>query len=107
MIFFKLIIQEAQAAGCFSSDEANRYLEQKGKRDAEESPSNAKENIQAGASGQGGVNMPTSFDSVCRDSNSRTLANLSSFTDLDTGAFPGADLLSESVSLQFLFPNFL
>ncbi|XP_057470841.1 transcriptional adapter ADA2b-like isoform X1 [Actinidia eriantha] len=89
-------LKEARAAGCRSSDEANIYLEQKRKRDAEENARNVKENIQAGASGQGSVNLPTSFDSVYRDPNSRTLANSSSHTDLDTGAFPGADLLSES-----------
>lgn len=93
----KLNFQEARAAGCRSSGEAMSYFEQKRKREAEENACCAKENPQAVPSSQGGVNGPKSFNSVGKDSTSRTT---------DTNSTSAMQLLSESVSMQFLFPNF-
>ncbi|KAK3002682.1 hypothetical protein RJ639_017919 [Escallonia herrerae] len=82
-------LKEARAAGCHSSADADRYIEQKKKREAEESE-RKKESAQVGPS-QGGANVPMSSESVgtySQQANSGTLA------DFDT---PGSDLLSESV----------
>ncbi|CAK9156817.1 unnamed protein product [Ilex paraguariensis] len=90
-------LSEARAAGCHSSADADRYLEQKRKRETEES-GRKKGSVQAGANGQGGLNMPTPSDSLDTYSNSRTAGqtSLSFLSDVDIVAFPGADLLSES-----------
>ncbi|CAL5409366.1 unnamed protein product [Camellia sinensis] len=91
-------LKEARTAGCRSSDEAKRYFEQKRKRDAEESARSAKDSTRAGPSSQAGMSVPTSTESVGKDSNSRSTgqANSTSLSELDIMAFPGADLLSES-----------
>ncbi|KAA8537279.1 hypothetical protein F0562_027034 [Nyssa sinensis] len=91
-------LKEAQAAGCHSSTEAGRYLEQKKKREAQESACRTKESAQAGPSSQGGLIASLPLDSITKDLNSRTegQANSGSLGDLEIMAFPGADLLSES-----------
>lgn len=84
-------MQEARAAGCHSSADADTYFEQKRKREAEES-GRRKEG------GQAGVNM----DSMGTFSNLRNAAEQaisSSLTDLDIKA----DLLSEPVSTCAVF----
>lgn len=90
-------MQEARAAGCHSSAEADKYNQEKRKKEAEES-GRRKENAQAG------LTMPVSSDSVSAYSNSRTtqLDDSSSLTDFDLMSFPVANLLSESVSMHFL-----
>lgn len=95
---FKLIFQEARTAGCRSSDEARRYIEQKRKREADENARSAEKNPQAGPSSQGGVNGPKFCESVGKDSNSRTTGHANSTS--------AVELLSESVSLLYLFSNF-
>lgn len=93
----KIFMQEARAAGCHSSAEADKYNQEKRKKEAEESGWR-KENAQAG------LTMPVSSDSVSAYSNSRTtqLDDSSSLTDFDLMSFPVANLLSESVSMHFL-----
>lgn len=93
----KLIFQEARTAGCRSREEARSYFEQKRKREAEQNARCANENPQAGPSSQGGVNGLKSCNSVGKDSNSRTT---------DANSTSAMELLSESVSMRFLFPNF-
>lgn len=84
-------LKEARAAGCHSSAEADKYNQEKRKKEAEES-GRRKENAQAG------LTMPVSSDSVPAYSNSRTtqLDDSSSLTDFDLMSFPMANLLSES-----------
>ncbi|KAI4296030.1 hypothetical protein L6164_036020 [Bauhinia variegata] len=92
-------LKEARAAGCRTAAEANRYLEQKRRREAEESARRAKENSQVGPSNQG-VPIPNAFmaiDSAAKDSNARPAgpAASSSVNEMDVTGYYGADLLSE------------
>ncbi|XVF28047.1 hypothetical protein REPUB_Repub14bG0161800 [Reevesia pubescens] len=91
-------LKEAQAAGCRTSAEADRYLEQKRKREAEESSHRAKDGVQGGASGQGAPNSFMASESVGKDSNSRPTAQASSSyaNDLDIMGFAETQLLSET-----------
>lgn len=84
-------MQEARAAGCHSSADADKYLEQKRKREGEES-GRRKEGSQAG------VNMD-SMGTYSNLRNSAEQAISSSLTDLDIKA----DLLSEPVSTCAVF----
>ncbi|KAH9745245.1 transcriptional adapter ADA2 [Citrus sinensis] len=102
-------LQEAQAAGCRTSSEAHRFLEQKRKKEAEENGQRVKESGQAGPSGKvlqrpnslkevevsprGVVRGSTSLQPFGNDSYS-TIA--SSLEDWDISGFVGADLLSET-----------
>ncbi|CAI9783986.1 unnamed protein product [Fraxinus pennsylvanica] len=92
-----LELKEARAAGCRSSGEADRYLEQKRRREAEDS-GHRKESSQAGPSSQESLNVPVSSDSLNTYSNTTSAGhvNSSSLTDLDFVPLSGADLLSES-----------
>ncbi|XP_021831703.1 transcriptional adapter ADA2 [Prunus avium] len=91
-------LKEARAAGCRTSAEADRYLEHKRKKDAEENARRAKESGQVGPSSQGGPNLFVSSESVDKDSNSRPAgqATSSSASDMDIMGFYGSDLLSEA-----------
>ena len=102
--FFKTIVQEARAAGCRTSAEADRYLEQKRRREAEEHARRVKESAQGGTSGQGAQNVFMASESVGKDANSRTAgqATSSSVNDFDVMGCPEAELLSETVSTPFL-----
>ena len=73
-------MQEARAAGCRTSGEADKYLEKKRKREAEENAHRAKE------SGQGGQKNAMAAD-IGKDS---------------SGQLHGEELLSEAVSSSFL-----
>lgn len=84
-------LKEARTAGCRSSDEARRYIEQKRKREADENARSAEKNPQAGPSSQGGVNGPKFCESVGKDSNSRTTGHANSTS--------AVELLSESEKL--------
>ncbi|XP_052183873.1 transcriptional adapter ADA2b-like [Diospyros lotus] len=88
-------LKEARTAGCRSLVQAERYLEQKRKRDAEESGRSTKLSTQSGRSSLGCLPPP---ESVMSDSNMRATgqANSGSLADLDIMALPGAELLSES-----------
>ncbi|KAL2475777.1 Transcriptional adapter ADA2b [Abeliophyllum distichum] len=90
-------LKEARVAGCRSSGEADRYLEQKRRREAEDS-GHRKESSHAGPSSQESLNVPVSSDSLNTYSNTTPAghANSSSLTDLDFVPLSGADLLSES-----------
>lgn len=103
-------LQEARAAGCRTSADAERYIEQKRKREAEENARKVKDNSQAGPSGKflqranhlkgeldnspgGGVRIPPVFDS---SSTTGGLAICNSLDDWDVTGLLGADLLSEA-----------
>ncbi|XP_062013646.1 transcriptional adapter ADA2b [Rosa rugosa] len=70
-------LKEARNAGCRTSSEADRYLEQKRKREAEENARRAKESGEVGPSCQGNP-------------------NLSSASEMDILGVYGSDLLSEA-----------
>ncbi|XP_030972601.1 transcriptional adapter ADA2 [Quercus lobata] len=91
-------LKEARAAGCRTAAEADRYLEQKRKREAEESARRAKESAQVGPSNQAGPNPFMASESGGKESNSRPAvqATSSSINDLEITGLHGADLLSES-----------
>ncbi|KAF3451863.1 hypothetical protein FNV43_RR07959 [Rhamnella rubrinervis] len=91
-------LKEAQSAGCRTSVEADRYLENKRKREAEDSACRAKETAQVGPSSQGVPNAFMASQSIGKDSNSRPVgqATSSSVNDMDIMGFNGADLLSEA-----------
>ncbi|OVA12002.1 zinc finger protein [Macleaya cordata] len=108
-------LQEARAAGCRTSSEADRYLEQK-RKEAEESAHKGKECLQVGASGKfmQRVNRPKSepdgssprgslkgssgFESGGKSSSTTPAAptSTSSLDDWDLTGLPGTDLLSET-----------
>lgn len=90
-------IQEARAAGCRSSAEADRYLEQK-RREGDDG-ANRKENSQAGPSSQESLSVSDSFGTY---STTTSAGQANSWTDLDFVPISGANLLSESVSVQSL-----
>lgn len=102
-------MQEARAAGCRTSAEADRYLEQKRKREAEESSHRAKDGVPGGPSGQAAPNSFMASESVGKDSNSRPTAQASSSyaKDLDIMGFAETQLLSDTVRLLYsLFLDF-
>lgn len=105
-------LQEARAAGCRTSSEADRYIEQKRKKEAEENTRRTKESSQAGksllravqpkgefdASPRGGIREPTFPESSGKDSCSTSDGqDFSRSLDVwDISGFLGADLLSEA-----------
>ncbi|PIN20368.1 Histone acetyltransferase complex SAGA/ADA, subunit ADA2 [Handroanthus impetiginosus] len=108
-------LQEARAAGCRTSAEAERYIEQKIKRETEENARRVKESSQAGPSGKylqrvnhhkgeqdtspwGGNNNPSILDPGGKDSLSNTgrLMGSDIADDWDVTGFEGADMLSEA-----------
>ncbi|CAK9179643.1 unnamed protein product, partial [Ilex paraguariensis] len=114
-ISITIILKDARAAGCCTSAEAERFIEQKRKMEAEETARGVKESCQAGLSGkflqrannlkgeldssaQGGV---TDIDSGGKDSSSTTagLAISNTLNNWDVTVFVGANLLSEAVRM--------
>ncbi|XP_011085400.1 transcriptional adapter ADA2 isoform X1 [Sesamum indicum] len=108
-------LQEARAAGCRTSAEAERYIEQKMKREIEENARRVKESSQAGPSGKylqrmnhhkgeqdssprGGNNSPSVLDPGGKDSstNTRGLNGSDPLDNWDVSGFLGADMLSEA-----------
>ncbi|OAY41149.1 transcriptional adapter ADA2b isoform X3 [Manihot esculenta] len=87
-------LKEARAAGCRTSAEADKYLEDKRKREAEENSQRAKESVQVGPSNQGGPNVFMASESVCKDSNPRPAGQY--INDLDALSFYETQLLSEA-----------
>ncbi|GLU20597.1 hypothetical protein SLE2022_367880 [Rubroshorea leprosula] len=77
-------LKEARAAGCHTSTEADRYLEMKRKREAEELSRKAKDGAQVDPSSQGGPSASTGQGSS------------SSVSYLDMMGFQETQLLSES-----------
>lgn len=87
-------LKEARAAGCRSSTEADRYLEQK-RREAEDGAS-LKESYQAGPSSQESLSVPVSSDSFGTYSNTPSAVQANSTqTDMDIVSFSAANCLSE------------
>ncbi|XP_062160670.1 transcriptional adapter ADA2-like isoform X3 [Alnus glutinosa] len=105
-------LQEARAAGCCTATEANRFLEQKRKKEAEESEHGVKESSQCpngkvlqrqnhlkgefDASPQGFVKGSTGLQPSTRDSSSALQAISSCVDEWDITGFVGVDLLSET-----------
>ncbi|XP_012448317.1 transcriptional adapter ADA2a [Gossypium raimondii] len=98
-------LQEARAAGCRTAAEANKFIEQKRKKEAEENAQRLKESVQAGPSGK--VLLHGSPRGIVRGSpglqpfskESSTVlgqTTLSTLDDWDITGFIGADLLSDS-----------
>lgn len=117
-------MQEARAAGCQTAAEANRFIEQKRKKEAEESAQRVKEIVLAGPSGKvlqrpnhlkgevdgspcGVIRGLTGFHPGGKDSSSTITkqAFSSSLDDWDITGFLGANLLSESVRMLFQLIN--
>lgn len=92
---YYMVMQEGRAAGCRTSAEADRYLEQKRRRVAEENAQRAKE------SGQGVPNAFMPSDSTVRPAGP---AASSSVNEMDVTGCNGADLLSENVKASSLSP---
>ncbi|KAJ0081737.1 hypothetical protein Patl1_09674 [Pistacia atlantica] len=90
-------LKEARAAGCRTSAEADRYLELKRKREAEEASRRSKDSAQVGPSSQGGANAFMASESGGKDSNSRPAgqASVSHVNDFDILGFNETQLLSE------------
>lgn len=115
-------MQDARAAGCRTSAEAERYLEEKGKKEAEESAQQAKESAEAGPSGgkvlqrvntakgesdgspRRGGRGSADLEPGIRDTSSTTAGHaiLRSLDVWDITGFPGEDLLSETVRILLL-----
>ncbi|KZV35581.1 hypothetical protein F511_32747 [Dorcoceras hygrometricum] len=88
-------LKEARAAGCRSSAEADRYLEQK-RREAEDGAC-LKESYQAGPSSQESLSVPVSSDSFGTYSNTPSAGPANStHTDMDVVSFSATNCLSES-----------
>ncbi|XP_027362423.1 transcriptional adapter ADA2b isoform X1 [Abrus precatorius] len=90
-------LKEARAAGCRNVMEADRYMVQKRRREAEESARRKKESAQVGPSNQGVPNALMSPDSAGKDLSARPAgpATSSSVNEMDVTGYYGADLLSE------------
>ncbi|KAL4320948.1 hypothetical protein HN51_065118 [Arachis hypogaea] len=90
-------LKEARAAGCRNAAEAERYLLNKRRREADESARRVKESAQGGPSNQGVPNALMSPDSAGKDMSGRPAgpATSSSVNEMDVTGYYGADLLSE------------
>ncbi|WCJ28166.1 Transcriptional adapter ADA2 [Euphorbia peplus] len=64
-------LKEARAAGCRTSAEADRYIEEKRKKEVDENSQRAKASGPVGPSNQGGPNVFIPSDSIGKDTNSR------------------------------------
>ncbi|XP_040948862.1 transcriptional adapter ADA2a isoform X1 [Gossypium hirsutum] len=104
-------LQEARAAGCRTAAEANKFIEQKRKKEAEENAQRLKESVQAGPSGKvllhgsprGIVRGSTGLQPFSKESSTVLgLTTLSTLDDWDITGFIGADLLSDSVRIPSL-----
>ncbi|GMI83442.1 homolog of yeast ADA2 2A [Hibiscus trionum] len=100
-------LQEARAAGCRTTAEANKFIEQKRKKETEENAQRLKESVQAGPSGK--VLLHGSPRGVVRGytytglqpfgKESSTVmgqTTISTLDDWDINGFIGADLLSDT-----------
>ncbi|XP_058211174.1 transcriptional adapter ADA2-like isoform X1 [Rhododendron vialii] len=92
--------QEARAAGCHTSAQAERYIGQKRKNEAEESTRRLRRvnhlKGEPDSSPQGNVLESSVLDSIGKDSTTAGQAVSNSLDCWDISAFPGADLLSET-----------
>lgn len=112
-----MLMQEARAAGCRTACEAERFIEQKMKREFEENARRVKESSQAGTGGKylqrinhqkgdqdtnsprGGNKSPSVLDPVGKESSSnrRGFTGFDASDKWDVSGFIGADILSEAV----------
>lgn len=117
-----MLVQDARAAGCRTSAEAESYIEQKRKRESEENACRVKEGSLAGPSGKflqranhlkdldssprGVIRGSTVLDSGVIDSPSLTTTGLTTipntFDKWDITGFLGAPLLTDAVRKQLL-----
>ncbi|EOY01367.1 ADA2 2A isoform 1 [Theobroma cacao] len=96
-------LQEARAAGCRTAAEANKFIEQKRKKEAEENAQRLRESVQAGPSGkvllhgspQGVMRGSTSLQTISKES-STVIGGATTLDDWDITGFIGADLLSDT-----------
>lgn len=109
-------LQEAKAAGCRTSAEADRYIGQKRKREAEENARKVNGSVEAGPGGKVLMRTGHHRDFTSKDSSSTTTAGqqltASSLDEWDITGFPGADLLSDAekrlcVEIKILPPHYL
>jgi transcriptional adapter 2-alpha len=89
-----LDLKEARAAGCRNPAEAERYLAQKRRREAEENARRAREGAHVGPNNHGVPNALMSPDST--GTRPAGPANSSSVNQIDLSGYYGADLLSEA-----------
>lgn len=93
-------LQEARAAGCYTSAQAERYIAQKRKNEAEESTRKLRRvnhlNGEPDNSLQGNALESSVIDSTGKDTTTAGQAISSSLDCWDITGFPGADLLSET-----------
>ncbi|KAM0062192.1 putative transcription regulator Homeodomain-LIKE family [Helianthus debilis subsp. tardiflorus] len=92
-------LQEARAAGCRGSADAERYIEQKRKREAEEKARGLKDNVLPGPSGkflQRANHLKGDLDTGGKDSSAPGGLAIASLDDWDVSGHLGADLLSEA-----------
>jgi len=89
-------LQEARAAGCRSSVEADRYLAHKRRKESEESACRARESAHVVPNNHGVQNALMSPDSA-----GTRPAGSSSVNEMDATGYYGADLLSEAVRIIF------
>lgn len=82
-----MVLQEARAAGCRTSAEADRYLAHKRRKEAEESARRARESGHLGPNNHGVPNALMSPDST----------STRPVNEMDLAGYYGADLLSEPV----------
>ncbi|XP_048434428.1 transcriptional adapter ADA2-like [Pyrus x bretschneideri] len=91
---------EARTAGCTTASEASRYLEEKRKKEAEQSALRTKESSQAGKglqiSPRGSFKGSTVLHPISKDTYLTTQAISSSLDYWDITGLVGADLLSET-----------
>ncbi|XWS34334.1 hypothetical protein CRYUN_Cryun21dG0030700 [Craigia yunnanensis] len=98
-------LQEARAAGCRTAAEANKFIVQKRKKEAEENAQRLKESVQAGPSGsvllhgspRGVMRGSTGLQPFSKESSTFIgQATLSTLDDWDITGLIGADLLSDT-----------
>ncbi|KAF5778369.1 putative transcription factor MYB-HB-like family [Helianthus annuus] len=92
-------LQEARAAGCRGSADAERYIEQKRKREAEEKARGLKDNVLPGPSGkflQRANHLKGDVDTGGKDSSAPGGLAIASLDDWDVSGHLGAELLSEA-----------
>nr|GEV47302.1 transcriptional adapter ADA2-like isoform X1 [Tanacetum cinerariifolium] len=92
-------LQEARAAGCRTSADAERYIEQKKKREAEENARRVKDNVQPGPSGkflQRANHLKGDLDGGKDSSSTRGGLAINNLDEWDLNGHLGADLLSEA-----------
>ncbi|OMO72417.1 hypothetical protein COLO4_27626 [Corchorus olitorius] len=100
-------LQEARASGCRTAAEANKFIEEKRKKEAEENAQRLKESAQAGTSGKGLfhssprgiIRGSTGLHPFGKESPTiigQATLSLSNLDEWDITGFIGADLLSDT-----------